>query len=117
MKELKAYVEGIKADLLALYEADFSDEERERREEEGEACDLYSYFDDVLDIEYTISGNGDFLGCRLAVALGGPNVYINTREGEVQGYWGSDRASAWLPSEVCEEINAIFEELYNCTRH
>ena len=48
------------------------------------------------------------MGCRLAVALGGPNVYVNTREGEVQGYWGSDRASAWLPSEICEEINAIF---------
>lgn len=116
MKELKAYVEGIKADLLRLYEADYSEEEREELEANGEAFDLYSYFDDVLDIEYTISGNGDFLGCRLAVTLGGPNVYVNTREGEVQGYWGSDRAFAWLPSEICAEIDSYFEELYNCTR-
>ena len=116
MKELQNYVDGIAADLRRLYEADPTDEEREEAEETGEACDLYTYFNDPLDIEYTISGRGDYLGTRIAVALGGPNIYVDTREGYVKGYWGSDRAEAWIPSEICEEIDSIFEEYYEMTR-
>ena len=114
--DLQKYVDGIAADLRKLYEADPTDEEREAAEENGEACDLYSYFSDALDIEYTISSRGDYLGARIAVALGGPNIYIDTREGEVKGYWGTDRADAWIPSEICEEINNIMEEYYDMVR-
>ena len=116
MKELENMVNSIRDDLNRLYEPDYTDEEREQMEENGEAYDLYSYFDDALDIEYTISGNMDFLGARIAVTLGGPNIYINTRTGYVEGYWGTDKAEAWIPSEVCDEINAIFEYLYNAAR-
>lgn len=114
--DLQKYVDGIAADLRRLYEADPTDEEREAAEENGDACDLYSYFTDVLDIEYTISSHGDYLGARIAVALGGPNIYIDTREGYVKGYWGTDRADAWIPSEICEEIDGIMEEYYGMVR-
>jgi hypothetical protein len=114
--DLQKYVDSIAADLRKLYEADPTDEEREAAEENGDACDLYSYFEDVLDIEYTISSSGDFLGARIAVALGGPNIYIDTREGEVKGYWGTDRAERWIPSEICEEIDGIMEEYYDMVR-
>ena len=114
--DLQKYVDGIAADLRRLYEADPTDEEREAAEENGEDCDLYSYFSDVLDIEYTISSRGDYLGARIAVALGGPNIYIDTREGYVKGYWGTDRAERWIPSEICEEIDGIMEEYYDMVR-
>lgn len=114
--DLQKYVDGIAADLRRLYDADPTDEEREAAEETGDACDLYSYFADVLDIEYTISSRGDYLGARIAVALGGPNIYIDTREGEVKGYWGTDRAERWIPSEICKEIDGIMEEYYNMVR-
>ena len=116
MKELKAYVEGIKADLLRLYEVDYTDDEREQMEADGESYDLYSYFSDCLDVEYTISSRGDLLGVRAYVALGGPNIWVDTRNGEVAGAWGCDRESAWLPSEICEEINGIFEEWYEMVK-
>ena len=116
MKELENMVNSIRDDLNRLYEADYTDEERGEMEENGEAYDLYSYFADALDIEYTISGNMDFLGARIAVTLGGPNIYINTRTGYVEGYWGTDKAEAWIPSEVCDEINTIFEDYYNAAR-
>ena len=116
MKELENMVTSIRDELNRLYEADYTDEERDEMEERGESYDLYSYFDDALDIEYTISGNMDFLGARIAVTLGGPNIYINTRTGYVEGYWGTDKAEAWIPSEVCDEINAIFEDQYNAAR-
>ena len=116
MKELENMVTSIRDELNRLYEADYTDEERDEMEEYGEAYDFYSYFADALDIEYTIGGNMDFLGARIAVALGGPNIYVNTRTGYVEGYWGTDKAEAWIPSEVCDEINAIFEEQYNAAR-
>lgn len=114
MKELQNYVDSIRDDLNKLYEADFTDEERERLEEEGEPTDVYTYFNDALDIEYIIGGCKDFRGVRIAVAIGGPNVYVDTRRGTIEGYWGSDEAEAWLPSEICDEINEMFEEIYEC---
>ena len=115
-KELQNYVDGIRADIVKLYEAEYTEEEREEMEENGEAFDLYSYFADALDVEYTMDSNGEYIGVRVFVTLGGPNVWVDTRYGEVGGAWGCDRASAWLPSEVCEEIDSIFSEYFACLR-
>lgn len=113
MKELVKMLKSIKEELTALHEANFTDEERERREANGEPCDLYDYFSDVLDVEYTVSSRGDYLGASLWVTLGGPNIWIDTRRQNIMGAWGSDRAEFWLPSEVCSAIDEIFEESYN----
>lgn len=114
MNELQATCDSIREELEALYNADFTDEERERREEDGEPCDFYDYFSDPLDYEFTVSSRREYVGARIWVCLGGPNVYIDTRAGEIVGHWGSDTASTWLPSEICTEIDTVFEDLYNC---
>lgn len=110
--ELKKYVDGIRDDLKNLYELDITDEEREEREENGEAYDLYSYFSDVLDCEFTVNMSGEYVGAKIYVTLGGPNVWIDTREGYVKGAWGCDREESWIPSEIVEEIDDIFREWY-----
>lgn len=110
MNELKKYVDGIRDELKNLYELDLTEEEREEREENGEPCGLYDYFADALDIEYTVSSRGEYLGAKIYVTLGGPNVWIDTREGYVKGAWGTDREESWIPSEICEEIDEIFRE-------
>ena len=114
--ELQNHVNYIRDELNKLYAANYTDEEREQMESDGEAYDLYSYFADALDIEYTIDNNLNFLGARIAVTLGGPNIYVNTRTGYVEGYWGTDKAEAWISSEVCDEINNVFEDCYNSMR-
>ena len=116
MKDLENMVTSIRDELNRLYEADYTDEERDEMEDRGEAHDLYSYLDDALDIGCIIGGNMDFLGARIAVKLGEPNIYVNTRTGYVEGYWGTDKVEARIPSEVCDEINAIFEDYYNAAR-
>ena len=58
-------------------------------EEWGCSCAGH-YLDDALDIEHTVSSRGDYLGSRVCVAFGGPNIYIDTRNRKVQGYWGGD---------------------------
>ena len=116
--DLEMYVDGIRDDLKKIWEneANYTDEEREAAEENGDPVDLYSYFADALHIEYTISSSGEYLGARVWVTLGGPNVWIDTREGYVKGAWGSDRAEAWIPAEINDEINDIFAEYFACIR-
>lgn len=112
--DLREYVERIRDEIKSLY--DLTPEEVERREEEGESSSLFDYFADALDVEYTIDSRGEYLGARVYVTLGGPNVWVDTRRGEVGGAWGTDRESVWLPSEICDEINSIFCEAYESLR-
>ena len=70
----------------------------------------------ALDIEYTISSNMDFLGAEIAIALGGPSVYINTRDNRLEAYWGGDTAYSLLDSGVREELDIIFEEMFDSLR-
>ena len=83
--------------------------------EDGEETTFWDYLADALDVEYTIGSDKSYRGARIAVTLGGPNIYINTRRGEVEGFWGTERAEAWIPSEICEELDGIMEEYYTCS--
>lgn len=107
--ELFEYVARIRKELEAVYNGTGTNDD-------GEAVTMYDYFDDALDIEYTVSSRGEYLGSRIYVTLGGPNVWIDTRRGEIGGAWGTDRASIWLPSEIADEIDGIFSELFACIR-
>ena len=110
-RELQEYCENIRKELNSIYEGTTTE-----TNDDGEQMTMYDYFSDVLDYEYTISSCGDFLGVRAYVALGGPNIWIDTRRGEIAGAWGTDRAEAWLPSEIAEEIDDIFREYYEMTK-
>ena len=107
--ELKKYVDGIYDELNAIYEGNATNDD-------GEQATFYDYFEDPLDFEYTIASNGEYLGVRVYVTLGGPNVWIDTRRGEIGGAWGTDRADRWLPSEIASEIDDIFQEYYEMTK-
>lgn len=107
--ELRDYLEDIYTELNEIYEGKATNDD-------GEQATMYDYFDDALDWEYTIDRNGEYIGVRVYVALGGPNVWIDTRRGEIGGAWGADRADQWLPREICDEIDEIFSEYYACAR-
>ena len=85
-------------------------------ENELEPYTLWDCFDDVYDIEYSISGNMEYRSVRLMVACGGPNIYIDTGTKSVELYWWTDRASYRLLSDTCKEIDSIFEEYFTCNR-
>lgn len=81
-------------------------------------CDegtLYDWLDDVLDVEYTKDLNGYFVGCNIAVTLGGPSVYVNTVSGDIEGYWGCDFARVPMPDDIRFEIDEVIEDIVaNC---
>lgn len=77
-----------------------------------DAAGLLDYFEDVLDVEYRIGADKSFRSVRLMVAFGGPNIYIDTEAREVQLRWWTEAGEYCLDSDICDEINDLFEELY-----
>lgn len=44
------------------------------------------------------------IGVRIMVACGGPNIWIDTIEGAVCGYWGADTYKAYLTTATNDAI-------------
>ena len=83
-------------------------------EDEIEVATIGDYFDEFYDIDYIIDREKHYKACRVLVAFGGPNIYIDTWEKEVQLYWWSDTATADIPVNICDEIDEFFKMLYEC---
>lgn len=83
----------------------------EELEEAYNEENIYEWLDDVLNIEYTKNLHGFFVGCNIAVTLGGPNVYVNTISGDIEGYWGCDFACIPIPDEIRDEIDYTIEDI------
>ena len=83
-------------------------------EDDVEPASLFDYFNDMLDIDYVVDREKQFKGARIMVTCGGPNIFIDSYSGEVQLYWWTERATAVIPAEICEEINEVFRDFYYC---
>ena len=105
MTENRKYLEGIREEIENYYNG---------FEEDGEERSMVDYLSDVLDYEITLNSSMEYRSCKVWVTIGGPNVWIDTAENEIKLAWGAERDSIWLPSEICEEIDCYFEELYKC---
>ena len=79
-----------------------------------EAENLYEYFEDVLDFEYTIDSRKNYRSAKVWLTLGGPNIWLDTADNCLHGAWGCTRELYPLPVAVCAEVDSIFEEYYNC---
>ena len=108
--DAQGYAFLVRDEIEGIWAAAWSEEEREEREEMGEAVDLWDYLRDVLDVDYTIDSNGELIGSRWYVTLGGPTCWIDTRERAVMASWGNERGWAALDPELCEEIDEMARE-------
>lgn len=91
-----------------ISEADFNDVYDDGEEQ----VSAYDYLQDALDIEYIVSSKKEFLGARVLVAFGGPNIWVNTRTNTVEGHWWGESATAMFTDTI--GLNDALEELYNC---
>jgi hypothetical protein len=92
MSDLKNHVQHI-ADMLSN---GFGDE----KNSDGEDFSAFDYLTDALDIEYIVNSKGEYLGARVLVAFGGPNIWVNTRTNTVEGQWWGDSASASFTDNI-----------------
>ena len=66
--------------------------------------------DNVYDARVTTDIHGtEMYSCRLMIAGGGPNIYIDTGVGAICGYWGSDEVAVPLSSRCCDAINQAID--------
>ena len=83
-------------------------------ENELESVGFYDYFESALDIDYITNSKKEYKACRIMVAFGGPNIYVNTWERKVELYWWTETASFPLSNEACSAIDEWAEEYFNC---
>ena len=79
---------------------------------DGEPLSAFDYLQDALDIEYIVNSKKEYLGARVLVAFGGPNIWVNTRTKTIEGYWWGDKATASFDDGL--GLDDALEELYNC---
>jgi hypothetical protein len=72
----------------------------------------FDYLQDALDIEYVIGSDRQFLGARVLVCFGGPNVWVDTRHSRVDGHWWSE--SCIEPFYDTMGLKEALEELWEC---
>ena len=76
---------------------------------------LSSYIMDNLGVKIiTDLDGGDYYGAEICMAWGGPNIYIETRDSYVRGYWGFDEVSVPLSYHARDAIDEIIDELRSC---
>jgi len=73
----------------------------------------FDYLQDALDIEYIVNSKREYLGARVLVAFGGPNIWINTRTKQVEGYWWRDSCVMSYENDAMD-LDSALSELYSC---
>ena len=79
--------------------------------ESEEGCNAFDYLEDALDFRWITSNEMEFLGARILVAFGGPNIWIDTFRKEVEGFWWGSYAKAEIHSDPMG-LNDALEDLY-----
>lgn len=80
--------------------------------EPWEMVSFYDYFENALDIDYIVNSSKEYKACRIMIAFGGPNIYVNTWERQVQLYWWNESASFYLSMETCDAIDEWAESYF-----
>ena len=80
--------------------------------EDAEPVTVWDWLDDQLEAQFTasISSPRSPLSVSVSLALGGPSIYLDTREGGVVGYWGLDRAFASVSQAALDEVFEVVSQ-------
>ena len=78
--------------------------------------ELAEYFEDVLDVKITIDGNLKFDSVKICLTFGGPNTYLDTATGKIEGYWGNSEFYARISEDVRNAVDDYFKNYYEACR-
>ena len=86
-------------------------------DDESEGNPIMDWLEGVLDFQWIVASDKQtLLGARLLVAFGGPNIWVDTTRGTVEGYWWMDIAFANFrtDSENAQEIREYLQMIWDC---
>lgn len=84
-----------------------------RNEDDHHKLDAYEWLEDALDIEYRVSGDGNYRSAKVLTGWGGPNVWIDTAREQVGVAWYCEPVYRDLPETFCRELDEALEELWS----
>lgn len=96
-EELRRRMKGIRYDLELAFEGDL-------KNEDGEPVGLWEYLADGLALDYRVGPDKSPTACRVWLALGGANIWVDTETNSIHGAWGSDREEIYINSELSGAI-------------
>lgn len=111
-EELEAIVEG----RVYRDEDDATDwttyEDASDAPEGAEPVTVSDWLEDQLDVSFTasLSDPKHPTSVRVSLALGGPSIYLDTRDGGVVGYWGNLQAFASVSLDALDEVFSLISE-------
>ena len=70
------------------------------------------FMEDVYDIEWITHNDHSYKAARLLVAGGGPNIWVNLQDMNVEGYWGGDKCIHGFIDNI--GLDDYLEELHGC---
>jgi len=70
------------------------------------------FMEDVYDIEWITYQDHSYKAARLLVAGGGPNIWVNLQDMNVEGYWGGDKCIHGFIDNI--GLDDYLEELHGC---
>lgn len=68
---------------------------------------------DPLDIEVYSNYDKEYLGSRILLSSGGPNIYLDTRYGLMEGYWYSEKYTFEADPSLIAQIDSYLEYEWN----
>lgn len=78
-----------------------------------EQLSIWDYMNDILDINFIVSQDHEYRSCKICVAWGGPNIYIDTDSAMVKLYWWNEYAEYPLSYSARDAIDEWAEEYWN----
>jgi hypothetical protein len=78
---------------------------------DNEPFSAYDYLENAIDIEYIVDRQKGYLGARILVAFGGPNIWVNTRTGTVEGHWWGENARASFEDNI--DLDNALSDIFN----
>ena len=69
----------------------------------------------IMDTNYVLNYNLDYVGSQLLVAFGGPNIWIDTQHQQVKGYWWGDEVIIEYYKDSIH-LDDHIKELYECSK-
>ena len=80
--------------------------------EDGVEPSAFDWLENALDIEYIVDNQKEYRGARVLVSFGGPNIWVDTRRGIVEGSWWNETASARFVDNI--GLNEALSEFWEC---
>lgn len=81
--------------------------------DDWEQLSIWDYMNDILDIDFIVSRDREYRSCKICVAWGGPNIYIDTASAYVKLYWWTEYAEYPLSYAARDAIDEWAKEYWN----